>query len=345
MRPILRAVKTFTVSPSAPTSDRIFEAEIAETWPEDVDASKADADGQVFRTGCFDHQEGSELPLNVNHLQQMSFAVGLGVLYPLASRTTLPLRGRLFENHEASDRIWEQMNVGRITEVSIEFAYPKGTLFRRPDGIEVFRKATVTACSLLVDDAVASQRTAITCTGASCGSGKSADCGCAKVRDDYDLGRVATWASGMVDAVWEMAEARNPHRRKQRPSPSTRTDLESLHASKDSRSLRDQALAEWPELAWELAREKAEAAAMVEAAHVFQGTGPLVTRPPSFSAVTVHMTPVAEAETARELDRRQSEEFARSARDREKAAEAAEAARAREAFDAERMSSEWPRWS
>lgn len=170
--------KTLALKATAPGSDRVFEATVAETWPEDASRSKADKQGDIFAVGGADEDEGRVVDLFYQHDYAPTSEIGVGILHPQASRSVVPIRGQLVEGKPIADAVWESMHLPKghpdsIHELSVGYSFDKNDAYVRDDGVRVIKRFHILEISLVHKGA---QRTAITCTGSGC---KTDSCKCA----------------------------------------------------------------------------------------------------------------------------------------------------------------------
>lgn len=167
--------KTLTYSvrkSTGPNPEGVFEAHVAETWPEDAPKERADHDGDIFATGAFDVQDGAIVPVLYQHAYGDPGAdIGRAVLRPTPS--VLAARGQLRIGTPMADAVFERMLLPSadplaLQQFSVGFEYDPAESFKRSDGVRVIRKARVLEVSVVFAGA---QRTELLSIKASRGRG------------------------------------------------------------------------------------------------------------------------------------------------------------------------------
>lgn len=140
----------------APDSKGVFEAWVAETFPEDAPKSKADADGDIFTTGAFDIQDGEKVSVYYQHDYSPTSEVGEAILEPLKSRDVLPASGRLFvgQGKPIAEGVYESMllsddDPSALKEFSVGYDVDPEDVFYRKDGVRIIRKSKVLEISVV----------------------------------------------------------------------------------------------------------------------------------------------------------------------------------------------------
>lgn len=140
----------------APDSRGVFEAWVAETYPEDAPKEKADADGDIFMTAAFDEEDGKKIPVFYQHDYSPTSEVGEARLAPLTSRKVLPAFGQLFvgQGRPIAEAVYEMMLLPEsdpqaLHEFSVGYDFDPKDAYVREDGVRIIRKSKIFEISVV----------------------------------------------------------------------------------------------------------------------------------------------------------------------------------------------------